>query len=355
MQVVKAISLITFLMMAMPLHASMKAANTFYQQGLSLKKEDPAKALEAFSKAISASDETWKRHIPCLYERGLLYDQLGNKRAAISDLMNVMRQKNDHFDASKKLAKLLFVGGQFRESLMYADQANEQNERDAEIHYIRGRLYMMKYKEGGAMLAGKMMHTTYEEFTQAIELDKKYVEAWFHRGRAQSMFGDMKKGVEDLEMALSLNPELYQAHMEIAKCYFVQKQWVSCQSSLEAALNIKPDHYASLTMLIPVLLETGTRDDAIVHIKNALEEIPGDSYLTAWLKRLGGQPVPPAAKKNAAPQQEQDTPVQKPVAKAPPKQIELSKPATAPAKKNPLKTAPPKPTDASEFPEESWY
>ncbi|WP_341530630.1 tetratricopeptide repeat protein [Nostoc sp. UHCC 0302] len=42
------------------------------------------------------------------------------------------------------------------------------------------------------------------EYTQAIELDPNYVEAYFYRGNALALKGQPQKGIEDLQKAAAI-------------------------------------------------------------------------------------------------------------------------------------------------------
>ena len=45
-----------------------------------------------------------------------------------------------------------------------------------------------------------------EEFTRAIEIDPKYVNAFFNRGVTYGNIGQWKKAIDDYEIVLKINP-----------------------------------------------------------------------------------------------------------------------------------------------------
>jgi tetratricopeptide (TPR) repeat protein len=65
---------------------------------------------------------------------------------------------------------------------------------NAQEFFQRGREFDVKGQHQEALV----------EYTQAIELDPNYVEAYFYRGNALALEGQPQKGIEDLQKAAAI-------------------------------------------------------------------------------------------------------------------------------------------------------
>jgi len=65
---------------------------------------------------------------------------------------------------------------------------------NAQEFFQRGREFDVKGQHQQALF----------EYTQAIDLDPNYVEAYFYRGNALALEGQPQKGIEDLQKAAAI-------------------------------------------------------------------------------------------------------------------------------------------------------
>ena len=84
-----------------------------------------------------------------------------------------------------------------------------------------------------------------EEFSQTIELDPQYAEAYYIRGLSYANLGQYERAIEDYDKAIELEPQFAQAYASRASSYFLLKQDKRAIEDYDEAIKIDPnDGYA---------------------------------------------------------------------------------------------------------------
>ncbi len=122
-------------------------------------------------------------------------------------LLFTLKQGSDADATLKKLPKVDLTVVEFTNSQKYsvAKIANSDlaTETKAEDFLIRGE---EKYRKGDRQGA-------IEDFSQAIELNPNYVNAYYNRGIVRYILGDNKGAIADFNEVLRINPNLFQAYV----------------------------------------------------------------------------------------------------------------------------------------------
>lgn len=134
---------------------------------------------------------------PVLYAvRGALYLQLGKNQAAIKDLTQSLKLKEDpDVYTNRALAEKAF--GDREAALKDLNRALELNPHHLAALFNRGTLYLEMGKYEAAV----------QDFTKAIELDPKAPGPYFNRAAAYHQLGRDEKAIADLKTFIQLAPK----------------------------------------------------------------------------------------------------------------------------------------------------
>lgn len=120
--------------------------------------------------------------------------------------------------------------------------------------------------------------------------DKANPRALFLRGTARIMLGEIKTGAADLEKAVSLDPQLRQAWLNLAGLKIAQGQFEAAHGLLVKARDLDPNARDNHLNLGAVLMMMGRKDDAQKELMAYLtpQSSAEDYYLVAANLALGG-------------------------------------------------------------------
>ena len=123
------------------------------------------------------------------------------------DLLFTLKRRSDADASLKKLPKFDLTVVPFTNSQNYSVAKIGHSDlvagEKAEDFLIQGE---EKYRKGDRQGA-------IEAFSQAIELDPNYVEAYYNRGTVRYILGDNKGAIADFNEVLRINPNLFQAYV----------------------------------------------------------------------------------------------------------------------------------------------
>ena len=112
------------------------------------------------------------------------------------------------------------------------DQALTIDERNAELHFIKGSLFNEQ--------PGRFRDAL-NEFRRAVELRPDYVDARVALGIAQLAGGNYQDALVHFQTAADLAPTLVAVHLNLGDAYRATKQWEKAKSTFEKALEMDPD------------------------------------------------------------------------------------------------------------------
>lgn len=85
------------------------------------------------------------------------------------------------------------------------------------------------------------------DFTQALKVNPKSVDAYNNRGQLRQMKGDLDGAMADYTQALAIDDRVYEAYNNRASLKLVRKDWVGALADADKALSLKtsePEPYA---------------------------------------------------------------------------------------------------------------
>ncbi len=112
---------------------------------------------------------------------------------------------------------------------------------------------------------------------KAKELDESLPEAYLYLVAARLNTYDFATREDDLKKALSLNPNLAEAHMLLANHYAYMNRWDEVVMEIEKALQLDPLSVDAMEYAGTWYLYAGRYDDAIKCLEEALELDPSNS------------------------------------------------------------------------------
>jgi hypothetical protein len=101
------------------------------------------------------------------------------------------------------------------------------------------------YRCYGIFRADRIVRTeqTFESFTRALEYDPQNGILWWQRGRTSQyslQAANLSQAISDYRTALSLNPRIGQAWVDLADCYELLSQYDEAERALESACATRP-------------------------------------------------------------------------------------------------------------------
>ena len=123
-------------------------------------------------------------------------------------------------------------------ALQYYTEAIELNPDYAEAYYQRGVIYSEMHQYEKAI----------ENFNKAIQILPNYGAAYHYRGRSYYFLKDFKKALEDLNKVIKINPKYSKAYSLRANIYYILKDYQKAIEDYTMAIQIQPmeaDNYES--------------------------------------------------------------------------------------------------------------
>lgn len=125
--------------------------------------------------------------------------------------------------------------GKFEEALELLEKARELNENNALIHFSKAIAYHNL----------NQLRAAYENYSHAIELDKKMIDAYYNRAQTILAFenpteDELKEALQDLERAVELDEKFIDAHYYSAVVKKKLGMYESAINSLDKVLAIEP-------------------------------------------------------------------------------------------------------------------
>ena len=196
-----------------------------------------------YKQALDYADAALKRDIhnaEAYYLKGMIFEDKQDTVLAISSFNTAIEQENDYYEAyiqlgllhyyqSNKLAKeylknALRIKPNSLEALyayaMYCQENEEYNEAIETYYKI---LKINQYREPYFNLGFihqeylKVYDVAIENYTKAIAIEPRYLEAYYNRGLCYEELKDYKKAEKDLRHALKLNPQYTHAAIALER------------------------------------------------------------------------------------------------------------------------------------------
>ena len=210
-----------------------------------------SKALEKMGKLPEASDvlisslavEYGNEEV--YYKIAVLLDKLGNKEAAIAMLNQAVTMDNTYIEAKEMLGILFSDLGHLKEAKTIYEDIAMNNEPTAETFFNLAVIY--------------------------------------------SALGEIKNAIPAYEKALELDDEMAEAYYSVGRLYYAKEEYQLAKENLEKALKYKELRAKAEYSLALIAMKTGNINDAIYHIKNAIDE--DDTFILMAKKERLFKPI----------------------------------------------------------------
>ncbi|MGK0389507.1 MAG: tetratricopeptide (TPR) repeat protein [Maribacter sp.] len=187
-------------------------------------------ALQTINKLIAVNPE----NMESFYMKGKIYNQKGDKAAAIKNYKKVLAVNDKHFDCLLELGTIYSLDKK-KEALKYLDKALELSPSNPDIVFELGDYYRFQGQDDEALkhykqvvlldqqytdahlnsgiiyMDQKSYDKAFDLFNIAVETDPSYPSAYYYRGAAAAYLNDINNARRDFEQALDLAPSYEEA------------------------------------------------------------------------------------------------------------------------------------------------
>lgn len=177
-----------------------------------------------------------------------------------------------HAEAARLLGTLLAQAQRFEEALFWLEQAVAHAPQPGDLSNL-GELYR---RLGRAAEAAAVLR-------QAVSLAPELPEAHFNLGNALKAVGDFDSAIASYRQAIALRPDYGKAHFNLANTLRESGQYPAAIAGYRRLLSLHPDWADAHVNLSAALLETGDTAAALPHLEEARRLDPEDPELDASL------------------------------------------------------------------------
>lgn len=167
--------------------------------------------------------------------RAHIYQKLGRRDAAISDLTEVMRRQGESAELLIRRSNLWLDEHEFKKADADARRAVKLAPENPDVHFAQGKVFSEQWK----------IQDAYDSFTRAIKLDPDHKLARFNRAYVIAGGTPNSRGIQqaadDLEKVLKLAPEMLEAHFQYARVLYAQGRFQEAERAANYVLMNKPD------------------------------------------------------------------------------------------------------------------
>jgi tetratricopeptide (TPR) repeat protein len=188
--------------------------------------KDYKKAFASLDKALEIDPKNAK----AFFIRGMSYKEMGDTAKAVKAFQIAVENDQEYYHAYMQLG-LIFAAKHNPLAVDYYNNALNLNPQSVETYYALGMYYQENEQYNKAMESyttilkiepkNKYAHfnlgyinlvylevydVAAKHFTDAINLDKNYAEAWYNRGYCYQLLGDVMKAKSDYQQAIIIKP-----------------------------------------------------------------------------------------------------------------------------------------------------
>jgi protein O-mannosyl-transferase len=152
---------------------------------------------------------------------------------------------------------------------------------------VSPQCFLAHHHLGLACMTSAKYPEALEHLNEAIRLQPNYPRAWFSRGTAFGLVGQLEPAMSDFREAIRLKPDYHQAYFQLGKVLALHFRLAEAQTNFLEAVRLKPAYAEAQALLGNVLQLEGKVDEAMPHLKAAVIAQPdyaeGHYYLATAL------------------------------------------------------------------------
>ncbi|MGE0792350.1 MAG: tetratricopeptide repeat protein [Sandaracinaceae bacterium] len=219
-------------------------AISFYEQSLRIQ-ADYERAIEGIARiylrrgeaarAISFVQPLADRWVRNLYVQAVYGDVLvsaNRPEEAITAARRALRRDERFVPAMVVLVKANLRLGRTELAESILDQAIQTSDRNAELHYLRGRMH----QDQGALAPALA------SYRRAIELEPGYTEARMALGLQQLASGNYNEALEQFRTAANSAPTIPAVRLALGDAYRATKQWQQAKGEFDRVQEMEPNN-----------------------------------------------------------------------------------------------------------------
>lgn len=177
-------------------------AEAFFMMGMNFKDtDDDARAINSFQTAVENDPDL----IDGWIELGYLFDSKNNP-IATKYYDNALRVDSMNIIALEAKGNHLAFKGKYDEAILMYQKITNIDSRYADAFYNIGLIYMEQNK----------VKEAHNHFNIAIETDPLLIMAYFYRGKASELQGDISSAKNDYQQVLKMSPNFERAKEALA-------------------------------------------------------------------------------------------------------------------------------------------
>lgn len=166
------------------------------------------------------------------YLKGMCYKEIGDSSKAVSSFATATEQDNNNYNAYLQLG-LLHAAKKNALALEYYNNALRINSKSTEVIYNIGKFYQDMGKINEAI----------DTYKKLIQLDKNYKSAYYNLGAIEfSLKKNTDEAMRYFSEAINIDPAYAEAYFARGVCYEKKKDFVNAEADYQEALKHKPNY-----------------------------------------------------------------------------------------------------------------
>ena len=221
--------------------------------------------------------QQWERNLLLQAYYADLLVQLNRTDDAIKVARNALKRDERFVPAMLSLIRANLKAGRVELADSILEQAMQINEKNAQLHFFKGKRLVEDQKLGEALT----------EFKRAVELDPDFAEARMELALRLLAGANYDEALQQLQAVEKLTPRLVEVQLALGDGYRSTKQWDKAKAAFDRALRMRSDLPQAHYNLALMYMTAGAQFpgmDAVGALNKAKEEFA--NYRTKMGPRL---------------------------------------------------------------------
>jgi tetratricopeptide (TPR) repeat protein len=196
-------------------------------------------SIASINKALKIDETISKGY----FLKGMCYKESGDTSLAISSFQTACEQDNEYYDAYVEVGRLLSMK---RNPLcvQYFNNALKINPKSTEVVYMIGKFYQ----------DAKKYQLAIDAYNKLLQIDSKYKNALYNLGAIEFVFGkDKEKAKKYFTEAINADPQYAEAYLARGICFEDFKDYDNAIADYKMAIQYKPNFEPAIQNLNKLL------------------------------------------------------------------------------------------------------
>ena len=222
-------------------------------------------------KALEYAPNLWS----ALYTYAVLLQDLGRFSEAITYYERAVKLNPDHVNCQNNFGAALMMANRLEEALAHCTLAAELDPASPWVKVNLGNIHLLRQEYETARTC----------FSEAIALEKDLAEAYFGLGSVEQLLGSDAGHIRQLYLkAIECNPSIPDAHHALGNLLAGEGN-AEALSYFSAAAQLNPGLKNLQRDFGNACLQLGHREEALEHLRMALQQNPEDSMARDMLAK----------------------------------------------------------------------